>query len=217
MKSDIKSITESAAKFWFEASQFLENLCLLAEAISNQLAKEGYSPISYSYGLKFAAFDRGDTRLVYDRMKNHWYGRFLICDSNGASNNDFYGYGISFDVNNPSSAVKTWIPLIYFFKGKTRGVEWKDWDFSRILFSPSNVLSQIKFQNSALVNLDVGDLKEIDSVRAVFYPLGAIQTMEDIGMIVKPTVEALRQNNADCLSEEVKSVVFFYEKWMKNI
>jgi len=81
MNDDIKARTLNTAKFWYESSKFFNSLSLLAEAISNELINLGYKLVDKSYGLKFAASDPGGTRLVYDRIKNHWFGEFTLGDS----------------------------------------------------------------------------------------------------------------------------------------
>ena len=196
MYEDVKEISHDAAKFWFEANQYFESISQLAESISNQLAKDGYSPKYQSYGLKFAAYDQGETRLVYDRLKNHWFGRFSVNALQEEQEKIIYGFGISFGINDPDSEVEPWIPLVYIFKGKTaESEEWKEWDHSRLLFTPSNLLTQSNQVGEYIISLDVDNFDAIEYVNILVFPLGAIRSTDDIAKIVKPSVEVLRANN----------------------
>lgn len=204
MNNDVKEISHNAARFWFEASQYFESICQLAESISNQLTKEGYIPTFQSYGLKFAAYDQGETRLVHDRLKNHWFGRFSVDAIEEQQENIIYGFGISFGFINPDSEVEPWIPLVYIFKGKTvENEEWNEWDHSRILFAPSNLLAQSSNVGEYLISLDVDNFDSIEHVSILVFPLGAIRSTDDIAKIVKPSVEALRANDENKL-EDIK-------------
>ena len=196
MNDEIKTITHDAAKFWYEAWQYFESISLLAEAIANQLSKDGYNPNFQSYGLKFAAYDRGETRLVYDRLKNHWLGRFSIGDTVEKEENVTYGFGITFGFNDPASSVDPWIPIVYIFKSKVKeNSEWKDWEYSRNLLTPSCLLTQLNKENDYIVKIDVSNYDAIEYLNVLRFPLGAIRTTDDVSKIIKPSVEALRRND----------------------
>jgi len=195
MNDEIKTITHDAAKFWYEAWQYFESISLLAEAIANQLEKDGYNPKFQSYGLKFAAYDRGETRLVYDRLKNQWIGRFSIFDTIEKEENITYGFGITFGFNDPVSSVEPWIPIVYIFKSKVKeNSEWKDWDYRNLLASPC-LLTQLKEENDYIVKIDVSNYDAIEYLNVLRFPLGAVRTTDDVSKIIKPSVEALRHNN----------------------
>lgn len=214
MNDEIRKVTHEAAKFWYEASQYFESISFLAEAIANQLAKDGYTPSFLSYGLKFAAYDRGDTRLVYDRLKNHWYGKFSVGNNPEDDEHATYGFGITYGFNDPASNVDPWIPLIYLFKGKVKEIgEWKDWEYSRNLFTPSNLLNQPKKEDSHILELDVKNYDAIEYVKALIFPLGAVTNTDDVSKIVKPSVEALRINDDTVLKNISGYLLPAMEEW----
>ena len=195
MNNEIEKVTHDAAIFWYEASQYFESMSMLAEAIANQLAKDGYNPIFQSYGLKFSAWDRGETRLVYDRLKNHWFGRFSIDNIPEKDEQATYGFGITFGYNDPDSRVEPWLPLIYLFKGKVKeNGEWNDWEYSRNLFTPTSLFGQRVTKSDHIMELDVSNYDAIDYVNVLRFPLGAVCTTDDVSKIIKPSVESLRFN-----------------------
>lgn len=214
MNKEIKTITHDSANFWYEARQYFESVTLLAEAIANQLVKEGYDPIDQQYGFKFLVYDHGHTRLVYDRLKNHWLGRFTIGDSKEKQENVVYGFGITFGFNDPQSNVDPWIPLVYFFKSKmVDNKKWNDWDYSRILFSPSNLLMQLNEEETFIIKIPVSNFDAIEYVNALIFPLGAIRTTDDVSKIVKPSIEALHCNNESPLQEIKTYLLSVKEEW----
>lgn len=214
MNDEIKRITHDAARFWYESWQYFESISLLAEAIANQLAKDGYNPAFQSYGLKFAAHDRGDTRLVYDRLKNHWFGVFSVGDTLEKETCITYGFGITFGFNDPTSNVDPWIPLVYIFKGRAKeNSEWNIWEYSRNLLTPSCLLAKPNNQSDYFVTIDVQNYESIEYLHALRLPLGAVRSTDDIAKIIKPCVEALRNNNERLLQEIEDYLLPVNEDW----
>ncbi len=201
MNSQTKALSHDAAKFWYEAWRYFESISLLAETLANQLSKDGYEPTPQSYNLKFFAYDPGDTRLVHDRLKNHWFGLFSIDDTIEDKENLQYGFGIIFGSNDPSSSVNPWIPVVYIFKAKMKeGAPWESWKHGRKLFSPSTVLSQANEGNHYILNLDVSNHSDIEYLKILRFPLGAIRSTDDVSRITKPSVEALRHDTESMLA-----------------
>lgn len=196
MNDKIKIRTIDAAKFWYESSKFFQSICLLTEAISNQLTNHGYKPLFKSYGLKFAASDPGETRLVYDRLKNHWFGEFSLGDYVEEEKDSIYGFGVAFGSNDPESDVSPWLPFTYFFKSKMiDGSEWKHWEYPQALFSPAKLMYALLKNKEQIINIDVSGFDAIGFVKAIIFPIGAILNSDDLAKIIKPAVEALRYDD----------------------
>ncbi len=196
MNDEIKTRTIDAAKFWYESSKFFQSICLLTEAISNQLTSHGYKPVHQSYGLKFAVSDIGETRFVYDRLKNHWFGEFSLGDYVEEEKDLIYGFGVAFGSNDPESDVSPWLPFAYFFKSKMiDGSEWKRWEYPQALFSPAKLMYALRENKEHIINIDVSRFDAIAFVKALIFPLGAILSTDDLAKITKPAVEALRYND----------------------
>ena len=212
MNAEIKVKSIDAAKFWYESSLFFESICLLAEAISNQLSASGYKPLFHSYGLKFAASDPGGTRLVYDRVKNHWFGEFSIGDHVEQHEITTYGFGIAFGINDPESSVSPWFPIVYFFKSKiVENAKWKSWEYPQKLFSPINLMILMEETEKYIINVNVDDYDDIDYAKVIVFPLGTICSTDDVAKITKPCVEALRSDDENQL-KPIEEYLFLSNK-----
>lgn len=211
--------SQCAARFWFEASTFFENITLLAEAIAREMDNNGYKAIKIIHGNKYDVWNTGVGRLMADRIQNHWYGLFEVTPTTNnldTTNHDdevdidqsqqgdtSYGFGITFGVYDPGSPVDPWIPLVYLYKGTCKpGKKWETWRYNRTLFTPSNLLKEYDKQKKCILSFyNIPAFPDINCVSVIAFELGKICSISDVRAIIKPSIEALRSGVEESLNK----------------
>ena len=214
VNQDNRQLSHDAGQFWFEASRFLESNALLAESIAATLVNFGHNPAYKSYGLRFSAADRGETRLVHDRLKNHWFGNFSLTTDADAGNT-VYGFGVVYGRTDPKSLAAPWIPLVYFFRSDMAdGTRWDDWQHQCRLCIPSVLLSLPEQEGRRwMLCVNTDGVTGVNAVQVIRVPLGAVGSSEDVQRLVEPIVNALSTGNEEALATLADYLIERGEAW----
>lgn len=211
---EYRQLSHEAGRFWFEASRFLESNALLAESIAATLVNFGRNPEYKPYGLRFSAADQGETRLIHDRLKNHWFGNFSLTTDADAGNT-VYGFGVVYGRTNPESIASPWIPLVYFFRSDMAdGTKWHDWQHQCKLCVPSVLLSLPEQEAGRWIShVNTNGVTGVNAVQVIRIPLGAVGSSEDVQRLVEPIVNALITGEEEALAPLADYLIERGEAW----
>jgi hypothetical protein len=204
MKEEYYQKSKNAAAFFFNVYEFYRDISLLMKEFSREINLLGYKCVKESYQLEYTV----ENSNIYDgfSVNKGLIGRFYskeTLDINAAKNH--FSYGILFNETKPDSLIKPWIPIIYFLKGETKETgNWDAWNWNRKILK---VISKENSENFLIGLSNFGTIekaeipKEILNVFCIKIPLGAMSSSEDVSLIVRPVLTALKEESESCLYE----------------